>query len=420
MGLETIRNMRLDTKLWLNTSIFAGATLCGVLAAVLHIGRAEHTALCMACAFGGGVGCLLTLLLAQQFAQSIETISTRVHDIAKGDLTAPLLRTDEVAHVAFLAEGVNRLHQSMHDTVNKFRQTYEKLGAHTSALRNSNKEAQLRMDQQNQQTEQAATAMTEMSASIAEVSRHSQDAAQTAREAAQTAREGGEIVKKLLEIQDKRAVGMAEATASITLLGEDSRKISQIVTVIDNIAKKTNLLALNAAIEAARAGEQGRGFAVVAGEVRRLAESTASATGEIAFMIEGVQQRTRIVSENMVTGAEQFSLARQIAQQAGDALERIIGMAERVDRMIAQIAIAASQQAVAADQSSTSLDAIHTLSSENLSEIATRSNSIDELRSTLVSMEKWMERFVVQVDRVYAMEGRVSSPSHRPSVLAAR
>ena len=250
-----------------------------------------------------------------------------------------------------------------------------------------------RMDQQSQQTQQAATAMQEMSASIAEVSRHTQSAAETARSAAETARDGGTIVKQVLGSMHSIATAVSDTSATVGLLGDDSRRISQIVTVIDEIARKTNLLALNAAIEAARAGDQGRGFAVVAGEVRRLAESTAQATGEIATMIQGIQDRTRTAIASMESGTGTVQQGVITTNQAGEALERIIGMAERVDRMIAQIAIAASQQAAAADQSSASLDAIHSLSHDNLTEMATTTAGIESLRTTAVTLEQQVDRF---------------------------
>jgi methyl-accepting chemotaxis protein len=177
------------------------------------------------------------------------------------------------------------------------------------------------------------------------------------------------------------------------LLGDDSRRISQIVTVIDEIATKTNLLALNAAIEAARAGDQGRGFAVVADEVRRLAESTAQATGEIANMIQGIQGRTRTAVASMASGTLTVQQGVDTTNRAGEALERIIGIAERVDRMITQIAIAASQQAAAADQSSSSLDSILTLSTENLAEMASTMANIESLRVTASALESQVERF---------------------------
>jgi methyl-accepting chemotaxis protein len=217
------------------------------------------------------------------------------------------------------------------------------------------------------------------------------------------------------------ATAVSDTSATVGLLGDDSRKISQIVTVIDEIARKTNLLALNAAIEAARAGDQGRGFAVVAGEVRRLAESTAQATGEIASMIQGIQDRTRTAIASMESGTETVQKGVITTTQAGESLEKIIGMAERVDRMIAQIAIAASQQAVAADQSSASLDSIHSLSHENLTEMATTAAGIESLRTTAVALEQQVDRFSLQsapdarLSRASNAPARFTSPSPQPA-----
>jgi methyl-accepting chemotaxis protein len=254
--------------------------------------------------------------------------------------------------------------------------------------------------------------MQEMSASIAEVSRHTQSAAQTARSAAQTAHEGDAIVKQMLASMHSIATAVNDTSSAIGLLGEDSRRISQIVTVIDEIARKTNLLALNAAIEAARAGEQGRGFAVVAGEVRHLAESTAQATGEISAMIQGIQNRTRTAIASMTSGTLTVEQGVVTTNQAGEALERIIEMAERVDRMITQIAIAASQQAASADQSSSSLHSIHNLSSENLTEMATTTAGIESLRATAAALERQVDRFRIHAPQP-TFEARRASPARR-------
>jgi len=208
------------------------------------------------------------------------------------------------------------------------------------------------------------------------------------------------------------ATAVNDTSSAVCLLGEDSQRISQIVTVIDEIARKTNLLALNAAIEAARAGEQGRGFAVVAGEVRRLAESTAQATSQISTMIQGIQDRTRTAIASMASGNLTVEQGVVTTNQAGEALTRIIGMAERVDRMIAQIAIAASQQAAAANQSSSSLDAIHTLSHENLTEMATTTTGIESLRATANALENQVDRFLLDLPPA-DFEARRASPAQR-------
>ena len=350
----------------------------------------------LATILGALAGGAVSLILGRRIAGAVDQLARRADSIASGDLTGRALQLDSNDQIGTLADAMNGMQAALGGIIGTVAETAGSLTGSAASMRSASDQIHRRIDQQSQQTQQAATAMQEMSASIAEVSRHTQSAAETARSAAQTAREGGQIVKQMLGSMHSIASAVTETSSSVGLLGEDSKRISQIVTVIDEIARKTNLLALNAAIEAARAGDQGRGFAVVAGEVRRLAESTAQATGEIGNMIQEIQDRTRTAIASMAAGTGTVQEGVVTTTQAGEALERIIGMAERVDRMITQIAIAASQQAAAADQSSASLDSIHSLSHENLTEMATTAAGIETLRGTAVTLERQVDRFQVQ------------------------
>ena len=358
--------------------------------------RATLYTLWLATIFGALVGGIISFLLARRITRAITLVAERANAIADGDLTGRALDLHSSDQIGTLALAMEKMQNSLCSIIGTVVSTAGSLTGSAASMRTGSDQIHRRIDQQSQQTQQAAAAMQEMSASIAEVSRHTQSAAETARDAAETARNGGVIVKDVLGNMHSIATAVSDTSATVGLLGDDSRKISQIVTVIDEIARKTNLLALNAAIEAARAGDQGRGFAVVAGEVRRLAESTAQATGEIASMIQGIQDRTRTAIASMESGTETVQQGVVTTTQAGEALEKIIGMAERVDRMIAQIAIAASQQAAAADQSSASLDSIHSLSHENLTEMATTAAGIESLRTTAVALEQQVDRFSLQ------------------------
>jgi methyl-accepting chemotaxis protein len=367
------------------------------VAQLQHANSATLWTLWIATILGAIVGGVISFLLSRRITHSIDLVAERADAIAEGDLTGKeldhLYASDQIGT---LAKAMQKMQSNLASIIGTVVDTAGSLTGSAASMRSASDQIHKRIDQQSQQTQQAATAMQEMSASIAEVSRHTQSAAETARSAAQTAREGGDIVKQVLGSMHSIATAVSETSSTVGLLGEDSKRISQIVTVIDEIARKTNLLALNAAIEAARAGDHGRGFAVVAGEVRRLAESTAQATGEIATMIQEIQDRTRVAISSMESGTGTVQQGVLTTNQAGEALERIIGMAERVDKMITQIAIAASQQAAAADQSSASLDSIHSLSHENLVEMATTASGIESLRSTAVALEQQVDRFHLQ------------------------
>ncbi|MDP9038155.1 MAG: methyl-accepting chemotaxis protein [Acidobacteriota bacterium] len=358
-----------------------------------HANRSVLVALWFDSSVGALIGGIVSFLLGRRITRAIRLVVQRADAIAGGDLTGAPLAIDSKDQIGMLAISMQQMQESLAGIIGTVVETAGELSASAVSMRSASDQVHHRVDQQTQQTQQTATAMQEMSASIAEVSRHTQSAVESARSAAQTAREGGAIVRQMLDGMASIASAVSETSSTVGLLGADSRRISQIVTVIDEIARKTNLLALNAAIEAARAGEQGRGFAVVAGEVRHLAESTAKATSEIAAMIQGVQNRTESAIGSMRAGNTTVEQGVATTNLAGESLERIIGMAERVERMITQIAIAASQQAAAADQSSAALDSIHSLSNENLGELATTTSGIERLRRTAASLESHVERF---------------------------
>ena len=395
---DTLQNqiLPLEKTLFRNVTDLAQSQMAQTNEELVSLRRANHSTLLtlwLATILGALVGGAVSILLARRITRAVSMVAERANAIAAGDLTGSSLELNSKDQIGTLATAMQQMQNNLSGIIGTVVQTAGSLTGSAASMRTAGDQIHRRMDQQSQQTQQAATAMQEMSASIAEVSRHTQSAAETARSAAETARDGGTIVKQVLGSMHSIATAVSDTSATVGLLGDDSRRISQIVTVIDEIARKTNLLALNAAIEAARAGDQGRGFAVVAGEVRRLAESTAQATGEIATMIQGIQDRTKTAIASMESGTGTVEQGVITTTQAGEALEKIIGMAERVDRMIAQIAIAASQQTVAADQSSASLDAIHSLSHENLTEMATTAAGIESLRTTAVTLEQQVDRF---------------------------
>jgi methyl-accepting chemotaxis protein len=255
--------------------------------------------------------------------------------------------------------------------------------------------------------------MQEMSISIAEVSQHAQNAASSARQASAIAREGGTIVEQVLCGMQNLADSARETAETVRSLGRESEQIIRIVNVIEEIAQKTNLLALNAAIEAARAGEHGRGFAVVAGEVRRLAESTRSATSEIAQTIQSIQDHTRGAVEAMDRSSERVSEGVSTTQQAGESLRHIIDAADQVDRMIAQIAVAATEQAEAARPSSENIDVINRLGEQGAAGVSSTTTIVE-------SVDEGAKRLQAHIGRFRLDDKRDSSVPYPPNAGTGR
>lgn len=379
--------------------------------------RLQAIYLWLAIVFGGVVGSVLAEISIRRVVRSVVLVADRAQHIAEGDLTGESLHIDSNDEVGGLATSINRMQDNLREMIRTMMEIANTVNGDSAKLANSSAESFRRTKEQSLQTQQAASAMQEMSISIAEVSRHAQNAAENAKEASKTAKQGGATVEQMLMSMQTIADSVRNTATTVQRLGKESEQIIRIVNVIEEIAQKTNLLALNAAIEAARAGEQGRGFAVVAGEVRRLAESTRNATSEIAQMIEGIRAHTLSAVEAMENGTATVNEGVETTTRAGEALQRIIHMADQVDGMIAQIAAAAMQQSEAARQSSANVDIINRLGEENAAAIPESNAIVNSVQTGARRLQEHIANFRLEQTRApsrksYATSGVSVQPAH--------
>jgi len=290
------------------------------------------------------VGGVLALLIEKGLLGRLNELRAVIERMyMDGDLTrrAPDAGSDEVAATA---QAFNKLMASFATIIGKvFFNSVEVARASVSLIGESNRVA-TGSNEQRDAALKTASAMNELTGNMHEVSQNASATAQIAESASELSAEGRNIVSDASAEMEKIAASVTQSSEVVYALGERSKAISGIVQTIREIADQTNLLALNAAIEAARAGEQGRGFAVVADEVRKLAERTSQATGEIGGMISAIQGETQSAIVSIEAGTGQAKNGAGLAQRAADSLARINQGARETMEKVDAIASAIDEQ----------------------------------------------------------------------------
>ncbi|QOY95236.1 CHASE3 domain-containing protein [Massilia sp. UMI-21] len=268
---------------------------------------------------GGLIGAILAVFMAYQLGRNISIPLRRAvalaRSVAQGDLTREVkVRTNDEA--GELMAALKDMNASLVAIVSKVRAGTGAIATAAHEISAGNQDLSSRTEQQAGSLEETASSMEELTVIVKQNADNARQAKQMAASAADTAARGGQVV--------------AEVVTTMGSINEASRKIADIITVIDGIAFQTNILALNAAVEAARAGEQGRGFAVVAGEVRNLAQRSAAAAREIKELIGDSVSRVE-------TGS-------RLVDQAGGTMDEVVASVKRVSDIIGEIAAASDEQ----------------------------------------------------------------------------
>jgi methyl-accepting chemotaxis protein len=264
---------------------------------------------------GSVIAAAISIAGSTSVRRAINELAAHTRRMSQGDLVSEI-RCEGSHEGASALRALQDLQSELRRTIGAIRTGADEVSTASTEIAMGNQDLSARTEQTASNLQQTASSLSQLTGNVRQSADAASQANQLASSAAQVARRGGEVVSQVVSTMDE--------------INTSSKKIADIIGVIDGIAFQTNILALNAAVEAARAGEQGRGFAVVAGEVRSLAQRSAEAAKEIKSLIG--------------TSVDKVETGSKLVQDAGSTMDEIVASVQRVTDIIGEISAAAMEQ----------------------------------------------------------------------------
>jgi methyl-accepting chemotaxis protein len=269
--------------------------------------------------------------------------------------------------------------------------------------------------EQKNQADVVAAAIEKMTKETLANSKNATASAETAQKARLTAEAGGIIVRATEDGMKRIAQATSKSSETAQALEQSSKKIGEIVKLINDIADQTSLLALNAATEAARAGEQGKGFTIVADEVRKLAERTTKATKEIEEMIKRIQRDAGQTVQSMNEGTKEVQHGMKLADEAGQSLQKIVEISQKVTDMISHIASESKQQTNTHAHISKSIEIIDSITQQMVNSTREAAITSEGLHHLTEQLQKMVDEFKLDADDSDSKQTYSANPYGRSS-----
>jgi len=337
---------------------------------------------------------MASVVLSRSIVIPVKRAVRLAEKVAAGDLTQPIdvKGKDEIAE---LAQSLQTMQHNLRDTIRHIASSSMQLASAAEELNMVTDNAANGVSQQNDEIQQAATAITEMSAAVEEVAQTALATSEASSQSAHNAELGKQQLAMTLTAINEINQDVANSAGLVGNLAEQSQHIGKVLDVIRAIADQTNLLALNAAIEAARAGEAGRGFAVVADEVRALAHRTQNSTREIETMVQTIRGGTQAAVNSMQHSRDKAEQALLQAQKAGEALDTISLQISRISDSNHIIASAAEEQSKVAREVDRNIINISDLAAQTATGAHQTSAAAHDLSRLAVNLNTLVVRFTV-------------------------